>query len=42
MDMSKQNDTHAQELLPEIKTILAERKAQREVAEYFGLKDNMW
>ena len=37
--MEKQNYTHVQMLLPEIETMMAERKTQREVAEYFGFKD---
>ena len=37
--MKKRNYTHVQILLPEIKTMLAEGKTQREVAEYYGFKD---
>ncbi len=37
--MEKRNCTHVQALLPEIKTMLAEGKTQREVAEYYGFKD---
>ena len=37
--MEKRNYTHVQALLPEIKTMLAEGKTQREVAEYYGFKD---
>ena len=37
--MSKRKYTHVQELLPEIETMLAEGKTQREVAEYFGFRD---
>ena len=37
--MEKGNYTHVQALLPEIKTMLAEGKTQREVAEYYGFKD---
>ena len=37
--MNKRNYTHVQTLLPEIKTMLAEGKTQREVAEHYGLKD---
>ena len=37
--MKKRNYTHVQALLPEIKAMLAEGKTQREVAEYYGLKD---
>ena len=37
--MNKRNYTHIQELLPEIKAMLAEGKTQREVAEYYGFKD---
>ena len=37
--MEKRNYTHIQALLPEIKTMLAGGKTQREVAEYYGFKD---
>lgn len=37
--MSKRNYTHIQELLTEIKAMLAEGKTQREVAEHYGFKD---
>ena len=37
--MGKRNYTHVQALLPEIKTMLAEGKTQREVAEYYGFPD---
>ena len=37
--MEKRNYTHIQELLPQIKAMLAEGKTQREVAEHYGLKD---
>ena len=37
--MGKRNYTHVQMLLPEIEAMIAERKTQREVAEYFGFKD---
>ena len=37
--MNKRNYTHIQELLPQIKAMLAEGKTQREVAEYYGFKD---
>jgi len=37
--MRKRSYTHVQVLLPEIKAMLAEGKTQREVAEYYGLKD---
>ena len=37
--MKKRNYTHVQVLLPEIKAMLAEGKAQREVAEYYGFRD---
>ena len=37
--MEKRHYTHVQALLPEIKTMLAEGKTQREVAEYYGFKD---
>ena len=37
--MGKRNYTHIQALLPEIKAILAERKTQREVTEYYGFQD---
>ena len=37
--MGKRNYTHVQKLLPEIEAMIAERKTQREVAEYFGFKD---
>ena len=37
--MKKRNYTHVQMLLPEIKAMLAERKTQREVAEYYGFRD---
>ena len=33
--MSKRNHTHIQVVLPEIKAMLAEGKAQREVASYY-------
>lgn len=36
--MKKRNYTHVQALLPD-KAMLAEGKTQREVAEYYGLKD---
>ena len=37
--MEKGNYTHVQALLPEIKTMLAEGKTQREVAGYYGFQD---
>ena len=37
--MKKRNYTHVQALLPEIKTMLAQGKTQREVAEYYGFQD---
>ena len=37
--MGKRNYTHVQALIPEIEGMLAAGKTQREVAEYFGLKD---
>ena len=37
--MKKRNYTHVQELLPEIKGMLAEGKTQREVAEYYGFHE---
>ena len=37
--MKKQNYTHVQALLPEIKAMLAEGKTQREIAEYYGFLD---
>ena len=37
--MGKQNYTHVQVLLPEIKAMLAEGKTQREIAEYYGFRD---
>lgn len=37
--MGKRNYTHVQMLLPEIETMIAEGKTQREVAEYFGFQD---
>ena len=37
--MEKRNYTHVQELLGEIEAMLSTGKTQREVAEYFGLKD---
>lgn len=37
--MNKRNYTHIQELLPQIKAMLAEGKTQREVAEYYGFKN---
>ena len=37
--MEKRNYTYVQAVLPEIKTMLAEGKTQREVAEYYGFKD---
>lgn len=36
--MENPNYTHVQMLLPEIEAMMAERKTQREVAEYFGSK----
>ncbi len=38
--MSKRNHTHIQVVLPEIKAMLAEGKAQREVASYYRFKIN--
>ena len=37
--MSNRKYTHVQELLPEIETMLAEGKTQREVAEHFEFRD---
>ena len=37
--MNKRNYTHIQELLPQIKAMLAEEKTQREVAGHYGFKD---
>lgn len=37
--MKKRNYTHVQALLPEIRSMLAEGKNQREVAEYYGFQD---
>ena len=37
--MEKRNRTHVQILLPEIKSMLAEGKTQREVAEHYGFRD---
>ena len=37
--MENWNYTHVQMLLLEIEAMMAERKTQREVAEYFGFKD---
>ena len=37
--MSKRNYTHVQELFPEIAAMLTAGKTQREVDEYFGLRD---
>lgn len=37
--MEKQNYTHVQILLPEIKAMITAGKTQREVAEHFGFKD---
>lgn len=37
--MSKRNYTHVQELFPEIAAMFTAGKTQREVAEYFGLRD---
>ena len=37
--MKKRNYTHVQVLLPEIQAMLAEGKTQREVAQYYGLRD---
>ena len=37
--MGKQNYTHVQALLPEIKAMLAEGKTQQEVAEHYGFQD---
>lgn len=39
--MGKRNYTHIQELLPEIKAMLADGKTQREVSEYMDLRINM-
>ena len=39
MIMGKRNYTRVQALLPEIRTMLAEGKTQRGVAEYYGFKD---
>ncbi len=35
----KRNYTQVQQLLPEIKAMVAEGKSQREIAEHFGLRD---
>ena len=40
--VSKRNHTHIQVVLPEIKAMLAEGKAQREVASYYRFLINMW
>ena len=37
--MKKQNYTHVQALLPEIRAMLAAGRTQREVAEYYGFPD---
>ena len=37
--MVKRRYTHVQELLPEIQSMIAEGKTQREIASYCGLKD---
>ena len=37
--MEKRNYTQVQALLPEIRSMLAEGKTQREVAEHYGFKD---
>ena len=37
--MEKENYTHVQALLPEIKTRLAEGKTQRAAAEHYGFRD---
>ena len=37
--MSRESYTHVQGLFPEIKEMLAAGKTQREVAQYFGLRD---
>lgn len=37
--MNKRIHTHIQEQLPQIKAMLEEGKAQREVAEHYGFKD---
>ena len=37
--MKKRNYTHVQVLLPEIQAMLAEGKTQREVAQYYELRD---
>ena len=37
--MSKRNYTHVQALIPDIEEMLARGKTQREVAEYFGFKN---
>lgn len=37
--MSRQKYTHVQALLPEIRAMIAAGKTQREIAQYFGLRD---
>lgn len=37
--MGRRKYTHIQSLQPEIEAMIAQGKTQREVAEYFGLKD---
>ena len=37
--MEKRKFTHIQALLPEIQSLIAEGKTQREIASFFGLKD---
>ena len=37
--MEKRKYTHIQELLPEIQSLIAEGKTQREIASFYGLKD---
>ena len=37
--MSRKEYTHVQVLLPEIKEMISAGKTQREIAEYFGLRD---
>ena len=40
--MSKRNYTHIQELLPQIKAMLAEGKTQRKWRNTMDLRINMW
>ena len=39
--MSKRSYTHVKELLPAIQEMVEQGKTQREIAEYYGLKDKL-